>query len=83
MRIAGVVVRDADALALALLLRQEGHAHAADQIESACMSYDEDVRLNVEDRDAIIAVLLELNELAPLRSLHLLEHEREPVEGPA
>ena len=57
VQLAGIDIRDADALNLAMLLRHKGHTDSADHIETACISYERQVALTIEDRDAIIAVL--------------------------
>jgi len=57
VRLAGVEVRDAHALELALLLQHYGHTHTADLIGIACVSHDRDVPLDPIDKGAIIAVL--------------------------
>jgi len=83
VRLAGIEIRDADALGLALLLRSRGHLHAADEIETACISYEREVVLTLEDRDAIIAVLTSPADdgLARLEETLLLQGEWRQAEG--
>ena len=57
VRLAGIDVRDAHALELALLLHHHGHGHTAERIETACTSYERDVALDATDKAAIVAVL--------------------------
>lgn len=82
MRLAGIDIRDADALGLAMLLRYYGHVGTADQIETACVGYRREVALTLEDRDAIVAVLANPPDgLAALRGTLLLQLEWRRAEG--
>jgi hypothetical protein len=83
VRLAGIDVRDADALGLAMLLRHYGHVQTADEIETACISYEREVALTLEDRDAIVAVLSDPpdDDLARLKGILLHQSEWRRAEG--
>jgi hypothetical protein len=75
MLLAGIPVRDALVLELALLLRRGDHAYTADTLEGAVAAHQPTVALTVSDRIAILDVLFDPPPgLEDLRSVLLAEH---------
>jgi hypothetical protein len=78
MEIAGIHVRDAGALRLAIELRKSGYVDTAELLEGGVVSYQPIVGLSARDREAVLAVLGVLvdppDELARLRSALLPEN---------
>ena len=73
MRLAGIEVRDQDALELAMTLRSQGHTNTADRIETAAMEYEDDVALTIVDREAVLSVLIEADPSALMHTYGLVE----------
>jgi hypothetical protein len=82
MFLAGVEVRDADLLDVARRLRKAGLDDTAAKIERAWADENQMLALETDDREALLHVLVDgPNELAPLRSVLLQEHERKLAGG--
>jgi len=82
MELAGIRVRDALVLELALLLRRAGFSATAERLEGAVAAFDRIVGLSIEDREAILAVLADgPSGLQELRTVLLQEHAWRTAEG--
>ncbi|MDQ3672103.1 MAG: hypothetical protein M3364_06660 [Actinomycetota bacterium] len=82
MMLAGIPVRDADVLELAILLRDSAFEDAAERLENA---YDRETKvlaLTIPDREAIVRALNDPPDgLAELRGVLLVEHEARVHDG--
>lgn len=82
MQLAGIPIRDIVVLKLALKPRRADYAHTADMLEAAVATGRQIVALTIEDREAILAVLVDpLETLAELRAVLLAEHTWRRAEG--